>query len=77
MDIRTSLSIIPDPRIERRKKHLLVDILLLCIIAMVCGVEDIENIAFFGVTHLSQLNSTWPCPTASPGRLPFRASWPT
>lgn len=34
MDIRTSLSIIPDPRIERRKKHPLVDILLVCIIAM-------------------------------------------
>jgi hypothetical protein len=53
MDIRTSLSIIPEPRIERRKKHLLVDILLLCIIAMICGVEDIENIASFGSTHLS------------------------
>jgi predicted transposase YbfD/YdcC len=29
----------------------LVDILLLCIIAMVCGVESVEDIAFFGITH--------------------------
>ncbi|MDR2479912.1 MAG: transposase family protein, partial [Treponema sp.] len=50
MDIRTSLSIIPDPRIERGKKHLLVDILLLCIIATVCGVESVEDIHFFGET---------------------------
>jgi len=39
MDIRANLAIIPDPRIERCKKHLLTDILLLCIIAMVCGVD--------------------------------------
>jgi hypothetical protein len=40
MDIRAELALIPDPRIDRCKKHTLVDILLLCIIAMVCGVED-------------------------------------
>jgi hypothetical protein len=51
MDIRTELALIPDPRIDRCKKHHLVDILLLCIIAMVCGVENVENIAFFGDAH--------------------------
>jgi predicted transposase YbfD/YdcC len=66
MDIRTNLSIIPDPRIERGKKHLLVDILPLCIIAMVCGVEDIENIAFFGVTHLSWLTQYLALPNGTP-----------
>jgi hypothetical protein len=33
MDIRTGLALIPDPRIDRCKKHNPVDILLLCIIA--------------------------------------------
>jgi hypothetical protein len=51
MDIRTELALIPDPRIDRCKKHNLVDILLLCIIAMVCRVESVEDIAFFGETH--------------------------
>jgi hypothetical protein len=45
----------PGPRIERGKKHLLVDILLLCIIAMVCGVESVEDINFFGETHRNWL----------------------
>jgi hypothetical protein len=55
MDIRTELARIPDLRIDRRKKHLLVDILLLCIIAMVCGIESVEDIAFFGETHQAWL----------------------
>ena len=55
MDIRASLAIIPDPRIERCKKHLLTDILLLCIIAMVCKVESVEDIPFFGSAHLNWL----------------------
>ena len=46
MDIRAGLAIIPDPRIERCKKHKLVDILLLCIISMVCKVESVEEISF-------------------------------
>jgi predicted transposase YbfD/YdcC len=32
-----------------------VDILLLCIIAMVCGVESVEDISFFGITHIKWL----------------------
>jgi predicted transposase YbfD/YdcC len=66
MDIRTSLSIIPDPRIERGKKHLLVDILLLCIIAMVCGVESVEDITFFGETHLNWLKQYLALPNGIP-----------
>jgi hypothetical protein len=54
-DIRANLAIIPDPRIDRCKKHLLADILLLCIIAMVCDVESVENIKFFGITHIQWL----------------------
>jgi predicted transposase YbfD/YdcC len=55
MDIRANLAIIPDPRIERCKKHLLVDILLLCIVAMVCGVETVEDINFFVIIHIQWL----------------------
>jgi predicted transposase YbfD/YdcC len=51
MDLRTELALIPDPRIDRCKKHNLADILLLCIIAMVCGVESVEDIVFFGDAH--------------------------
>jgi predicted transposase YbfD/YdcC len=66
MDIRTNLSIIPDPRIERCKKHLLVDILLLCIIAMVCGVESVEDTVFFGETHYQWLKNYLALPHGIP-----------
>jgi predicted transposase YbfD/YdcC len=66
MDIRANLAIIPDPRIERCKKHLLVDILLLCIIGMVCGVESIEDITFFGTTHLAWLKQYLLLPNGIP-----------
>jgi predicted transposase YbfD/YdcC len=66
MDIRANLAIIPDPRIERCKKHLLVDILLLCIIGMVCGVESIEDITFFGATHLEWLKQYLALPHGIP-----------
>jgi predicted transposase YbfD/YdcC len=67
MDIRDSLAIIPDPRIERCKKHLLTDILLLCIIAMACGVESVEDIAFFGITHIQWLKQYLALPHGIPG----------
>ena len=66
MDIRANLAIIPDPRIERCKKHLLTDILLLCIIAMVCGVESVEDIAFFGITHIKWLKQYLSLPNGIP-----------
>jgi predicted transposase YbfD/YdcC len=66
MDIRASLAIIPDPRIERCKKHLLTDILLLCIIAMVCGVESVEDITFFGITHIQWLKQYLTLPHGIP-----------
>jgi hypothetical protein len=46
MDIRANLAIIPDPRINRCKKHLLTDILLLCIIAYegVSTIKSLKNV---------------------------------
>jgi hypothetical protein len=66
MDIRTELSLIPDPRLDRCKKHTLVDILLLCIIAMVCGVESVEDIVFFGETHENWLRKYLALPHGIP-----------
>jgi hypothetical protein len=63
MDIRTELARIPDPRIDWCKKHNLVDILLLCIIAMVCGMKNVEDIVFFGETHEERLRKYLALPT--------------
>jgi hypothetical protein len=44
----TVLQRIPDPRIERTKKHRLVDIFVIAICATICGAETWEEIAEFG-----------------------------
>ena len=50
--MRTSLhhffSQLPDPRIHRNKKHLLIDIIVLSIIAVICGAESWNSIELFG-----------------------------
>jgi hypothetical protein len=66
MDIRTEPALIPDPRIDRCKKHQLVDILLLCITAMVCGVESVEDIVFFGETRQAWLKKHLALPNGIP-----------
>jgi hypothetical protein len=66
MDILANLAIIPDPRINRCKKHLLTDILLLCIIAMLCGVQSVEDIAFFVITHINRLKQYLALPHGIP-----------
>lgn len=43
-----SLQEISDPRVERTKRHLLVDILAIAICAVICGAESWEEIAEFG-----------------------------
>ena len=43
-----SLQAISDPRVERTKRHLLVDILVIAICAVICGAESWEEIAEFG-----------------------------
>jgi predicted transposase YbfD/YdcC len=81
MDMRTELALIPDPRIDRCKKHHWVDILLVCIIAMVCGIENVEDIAFFGETHQAWLKKYLTLPNGTPsadtiprvlGRIDYR-----
>ena len=40
-----------DPRIERTKRHLLVDIICLSVCAVIAGAEGWEDIEEFGLTH--------------------------
>lgn len=51
----THFSVINDPRIERHKKHQLIDILFLSISAVLSGAEGWEDIEDFGLTKLEWL----------------------
>lgn len=43
-----SLSIVRDPRVRGRCQHTLIDILILSILAILCGAEGIKDIVIFG-----------------------------
>jgi len=58
---KTSLHIafgsLRDPRIDRKKKHNLLDIIILSILSVLCGAEGYEEIAEYGrinITFLKQ-----------------------
>ncbi len=43
---------IPDPRINRRKRHNLIDVLVIAVCAVVSGADDFVHIAQFGNAKL-------------------------
>jgi len=57
--IQTSLHqafrFLPDPRINRQKKHNLLDIIILSILAVLSGAESYDSIALFGKENLAFL----------------------
>jgi len=56
----THFSVIEDPRIERCKKHQLIDILFLSVCAVLTGAEGWEDIEDFGLAKLDWLRKYLP-----------------
>jgi len=54
-DLRTFFDELPDHRVKRTRKHALVDIVLLTLVATILGVEGWDEIHLFGVSRLEQL----------------------
>jgi predicted transposase YbfD/YdcC len=48
--LATSFATLPDPRVDRTKDHLLLDIVLIAICAVVCGADGWVEVAEFGGT---------------------------
>ena len=48
LDLRAYLATLPDPRVPRARRPLLVDILFLALCAVICGADDCVAIAAFG-----------------------------
>jgi predicted transposase YbfD/YdcC len=47
-NIQESFSALTDPRVNRRKRHKLMDILIIAICAVICEAETWEDMAEFG-----------------------------
>jgi predicted transposase YbfD/YdcC len=57
---------LPDPRIQRNKKHLLIDIIVLSIIAVICGAESWDSIEMFGKSKKDFLSNILKLPNGIP-----------
>lgn len=57
---------LPDPRVERTRRHQLDSILFLCLCAVICGANDLVAIERFGRTRLAMLEKL----VAFPGGIP-------
>lgn len=66
MDLLEALGTIEDKRVERCKKHELQDILLLCLLAVLCGQNDVEGIVMFGQTRIQELKHYIPLKNGIP-----------
>ena len=53
--LHQSFKTLPDPRIERGKKHKLLDIIILSVLAVLSGAESYDSIALFGRENISFL----------------------
>lgn len=65
-------STIDDPRIERTKRHKLIDILVIAICATICGAEGWEEFELFGQAKLDWFKSFLELPNAIPSDDTFR-----
>lgn len=66
------LSEVEDPRINRKKLHLLGDILLLTVMAVICGCEGWEEIELFGKTRIDFLLEHLSLPNGIPSHDTIR-----
>lgn len=57
---------LPDPRIHRNKKHLLIDIVILSVIAVICGAESWDSIEIFGKSKKEFLKKILKLPNGIP-----------
>jgi predicted transposase YbfD/YdcC len=46
--LKTHLAQLPDPRLKRKRKHELIDVLMIAVTALLCGAENFTHMAQFG-----------------------------
>ena len=71
MNWQTFFKDVPDFRINRRKKHNLLDILVISVCAFVCGADDFEDIALYGTQKEPFLRTFLELPNGIPSHDTF------
>lgn len=67
----TQLATLPDPRIDRCKRHALPDVLAIALLATVCGADTYTQFALFGVTRQAWLATFLELPNGIPSHDTF------
>jgi len=63
---------LPDPRLQRRRRHELMDVLMLAVTAMLCGAENFVHMAQFGKAKEAWLRTFLALPNGIPSHDTFR-----
>lgn len=71
ISLKEHFSVIVDPRVDRTKDHLLEDILLIALLAMLCGAESFVDFADFGRAKEAWLRTFLQLPNAIPSHDTF------
>lgn len=71
MNWQTFFQDVPNFRINRRKRHNLLDILVISICAFVCGADDFEDIALYGTQKEDFLRTFLELPNGIPSHDTF------
>lgn len=71
-DFFTHFSVLPDPRVDRTKRHLLIDILFIAICTIICGGEGFTDMEAFGVAKKEWLEKFLLLPHGIPSHDTFR-----
>ena len=69
--LTASFRSLPDPRVDRTKQHLLVDIMAIAICAVVCGADSWTDVAAFGKIKKKWLKSFLALPNGIPSHDTF------
>lgn len=70
--LKTHLLQLTDPRLKRRRRHELIDVLMIAVTALLCGAENFMQMAQFGRAKESWLRTFLALPNGIPSHDTFR-----
>jgi predicted transposase YbfD/YdcC len=71
LDLKSHFSKIKDPRVERTKKHKLIDIIIIAICATICGADGWVEVEQFGIEKEKWLKTFLELPNGIPSHDTF------
>ena len=70
--MKDSFGGLTDPRVNRRRRHLLIDIMVIAICAVICGAESWKDMQLWGEAQQQWLSQYLELPNGIPSRDTFR-----